>query len=60
MTYVGRSGSDPVVHFAYSDGLVNVSVFEERGHLSAARSRAIPVRPSVGVRSALVRGRPRS
>jgi sigma-E factor negative regulatory protein RseB len=26
--------TDPVVHFAYSDGLVSVSVFEERGHLS--------------------------
>ena len=54
------STSDPVVHFAYSDGLVSVSVFEERGHLSA-RSLKSYTRTSVGGRQVSARrGRPRS
>ena len=43
------STSDPVVHFAYSDGLVNVSVFEERGHLSTHELKSY-TRASVGGR----------
>lgn len=42
-------GDDPVVHFAYSDGLVTVSVFEERGQLSA-RSLKGYVRATLGGR----------
>ena len=42
-----ESTSDPVVHFAYSDGLVDVSVFEERGHLSTRELKGY-TRTSVG------------
>jgi sigma-E factor negative regulatory protein RseB len=42
------SATDPVLHLAYSDGLVNVSVFEERGHLDAAALRGYTLKTVAG------------
>lgn len=49
------SPTDPVLHLAYSDGLVNVSVFEERGHLD---SRALQGYVTARVAGRVVNVRP--
>jgi sigma-E factor negative regulatory protein RseB len=43
-------GGRTVLHLGYSDGLSNVSVFEQRGHLDASRLSGYTVRERGGVR----------